>query len=201
MLNIYSQIFKLIAVQNKPLAERYHEAVQSMLPTLDWDPEEQMSVNRRGSTVHESINDLPVHAATGQQIFLPTAESRHFTRADAAKVFDERLLPADARVPHPELAVIHKEVLEQLSPEEQMKRAESRNTVMERKRNAALARQAIKDASTKKVDTGRYEYRFTEIKVDDAGKDGRGVKGVGWRYGVPLMDRSRAQHKIPQSVG
>jgi hypothetical protein len=170
-----------------------------MLPKTDWNPEEHEDEPWKRKT-HESINDLPVHAATGNQIFLPTAESRHFTRADAAKVFDDRLLPADARVPHPELAVMHKEVLEGLSEEERLKRAEARDTVKERKRNAALARQAIQEASTKKVDIGRYEYRFTEIKVDDAGKDGRGVKGVGWRYGAPLMDRSRGQHKIPSAV-
>lgn len=169
-----------------------------MVPKTDFDPETQGELKR--SPAHESINDLPVHAATGQQIFLPTAESRHFTRADAAKVFDDKLLPADARVPHPELAVMRKEVREGLTEEEQQKRAEARDAIKERKRNAALARQAIKEASTKKVDIGRYEYRFTEIKVDDAGKDGRGIKGVGWRYGVPLMDRSRGQHKIPQAV-
>ncbi len=170
-----------------------------MLPTTDWNSEEKTEDNRKKPT-HESINDLPVHAATGQQIFLPTSESRHFTRADAAKVFDEKLLPADNRVPHPELAVIHREVLEGLSVEERRKRAEARDAIAEKKRNAALARQAKKEASIKRVDTGRWEYRISEIKVDDAGKDGRGLKGTGWRYGAPLMDRSRGQHKIPQAV-
>lgn len=180
------------------MAERYHEAVQGMLPKTDWDPKEQGI--ERPKKNHESINDLPVHAATGNQIWLPTAESRHFTRADAAKVFDDKLLPADARVPHPELAVLHKEVLEGLTVEERQKRADNREAKHDKKRNAALARQAVKEASTKRVDIGRYVYQFTEIKVDDAGKDGRGVNGVGWRYGAPLMDRSRGQHKIPQTV-
>ena len=44
-------------------------------------------------TIHESINDLPVHPATTQQIFHPTSESRVFTRADAARVFEPTLLP------------------------------------------------------------------------------------------------------------
>lgn len=188
----------------KPLAQRYHDAVQSMLPKTDWaapkwDPE-QGQIAEREKPNHESINDLPVHAATGQQIFLPTSESRHFTRKDAAKVFDKKLLPADDRVPHPELTVMHKEVLEGLSEEERQKRAEARDAAAERRRNASLALQAQKEASIKRVDTGRWEYRFTEIQVDDAGKDGRGLKGTGWRYGAPLMDRSRGQHKIPQAV-
>lgn len=194
----------LINLQGKPLAQRYHDAVQSMLPKTEskapeWDPE-RGELAKREKPSHESINDLPVHVATGQQIFLPTSESRHFTRKDAAKVFDKRLLPADDRIPHPELTVMHKEVLEGLSEEERQKRAEARDATAERRRAASLARQAEIEASIKKVDTGRWEYRFTEIKVDDAGKDGRGLKGTGWRYGAPLMDRSRGQHKIPRAV-
>ncbi|KUJ09242.1 uncharacterized protein LY89DRAFT_598310 [Mollisia scopiformis] len=185
---------------NKPLMRQYHQAVMNMLPKTLWNPEETTEENRKKTKTHESINDLPVHVATGQQIFLPTSESRHFTRKDAARVFDAKLLPADDRVPHPELAVMHKEVLEELSDEERKARAEARDASEEQKRKVALARQAKKEASIKKVDIGRFEYRFSEIKVDDAGKDGRGLKGVGWRYGVPLMDRSRGQHKIPRAV-
>jgi len=198
-------VVRLLEVQKewtrigKPLAERYHEAVQSMLPKTDWNPEVKEEDNRRKAT-HESINDLPVHAATGQQIFHPTSEARHFTRADAARIFDEKLLPADQRVPHPELTILHRELLEKLTYEEKQERAKAREDKAEKKRAAAVARQAKKEASIKKVDTGRWEYRFTEIKVDDAGKDGRGLHATGWRYGVPLMDRSRGQAKIPQAV-
>ncbi len=149
---------------------------------------------------HESINDLPVHRATGQQIFHPTSESRHFTRADAAKVFDEKLLPADDRVPHPELSIMHKEIIEEIPYGERRERAAARDALAEKKRAAAAARRAKKDASVKKVDTGRWEFHFTEVNVDDACKTGRGLKGTGWRYGVPHMDRSRGQIKIPTSV-
>lgn len=38
-------------------------------------------------TYHEPINDLPVHPATGAQIFYPVPESRPFTRIDAGRVF------------------------------------------------------------------------------------------------------------------
>lgn len=38
-------------------------------------------------TYHEPINDLPVHPATGAQIFYPVPESRPFTRVDAGRVF------------------------------------------------------------------------------------------------------------------
>lgn len=176
------------------MANAYSRAVNKMLPkTLMNLPGEKVNT-------HESINDLPVHRATGQQIFHPTSESRQFTRADAAKVFDEKLLPADDRIPHPELVILHKERLEDVSQEERRERADARVALAEKKRVAAVARAVRKEAAIKKVDTGRWAFHFTEINVDDAGKTGRGHKGVGWRYGAPHMDRSRGMIKIPKSV-
>lgn len=149
---------------------------------------------------HESINDLPVHRATGQQIFHPTSESRRFTRADAAKVFDEKLLPADDRVPHPELAIMYREYLDGVPREQQEANAVARNEAAMKKMLASAARAAKKAAAVRKVDTGRWEFHFTEVNVEAAGKTGRGPQAVGWRYGAPLMDRSRGQIKIPTSV-
>lgn len=178
----------------KPLARPYAQAVMSMLPKTTWFPEDKKQ------KPHESINDLPVHKYTGLQIFHPTSESRQFTRADAAKVFHKKLLPADDRVPHPELAEMHKEYRMGLSKEERDAKQQAREDAAEKKRQLAAARQARKEAAIKRVDTGRWEFRFTDINVDDAGKDGRGYKGVGWRYGAPHMDRSRGTIKIPTSV-
>jgi hypothetical protein len=180
-------------LKGKPLARPYARAVMSMLPKTEFNPKEKV-------TPHESINNLPVHAATGQQIFHPTSESRHFTRVDAAKVFDERLLPADDRVPHPELAEMHKEFKMGLPREEREAKNKARQEAEDKRRQAAAARHARKEVAIKKVDTGRWEFRITEVNVDDAGKDGRGHKGTGWRYGVPHMDRSRGQVKIPTTV-
>jgi hypothetical protein len=163
-------------------------------------PKTSYEKNSPKHKTHESINDLPVHAATGQQIFHPTSESRQFTRADAAKVFDENLLPADDRVPHPELALMHKDFKAGMTREEIEERQRDRDEKIEKKRAAIAAKKASKLAAVKKVQTGRWEFRFTDVNVDDIGKDGRGHKGVGWRYGVPLMDRSRGQVKIPTRV-
>jgi len=144
---------------------------------------------------------LPVHASTGQQIFHPTSESRHFTRADAAKVFNKNLLPADDRIPHPELVIQHRErTRDGLTTEQRKERAKLREAEAEEKRARRAAKQAEAEANIKKVESGRWEFRFTPINADEAGKDGRGHRGVGWRYGVPLYDRSRGQIKIPQSV-
>ena len=165
-----------------------------MLPKTTFD------TDTKKLKTHESINDLPVHAATGQQIFHPTSESRQFTRADAAKVFDEHLLPADDRVPHPELALMHKDFKAGMTRDEVEERQRERDEKEAKHRAQIAAWKARKQAAIKKVETGRWEFRFTNVNVDDIGKDGRGHKGVGWRYGVPLMDRSRGQVKIPTKV-
>ena len=167
----------------------------SMLPKTPYEK------NTSKLKPHESINDLPIHAATGPQIFHPTSESRYFTRADAAKVFDDNLLPADDRVPHPELALMHKDFKAGMTRDEIEQRQRDRDEEAARKKVAFAAKRAAKIGAVKAVETKRWEFRFTDVNVDDAGKDGRGPWGVGWRYGVPLMDRSRAQVKIPTRVG
>lgn len=149
----------------------------------------------------ESINDLPVHKATTQQIFWPTAESRQFNREDAAKVFDDNLLPADARVPHPELILAAKEQIAGLGPKERAALADARAKAENEKKYAADMRKMKKEAAAVKIVEGkRWDFKFRDIKVDEAGADGRGSRGVGWRYGVPLRDRKRGEVKIPTSV-
>ena len=102
-----------------------------MLPKTPWDPE-----GKEKNKPHESINDLPVHRVTGTQIFHPTSESRHFTREDAAKVFHEKLFPADLRVPHPELAKMHKDFKAGLSLEEREERQRERDAKVELEKTA-----------------------------------------------------------------
>lgn len=53
-----------------------------MLPTTPYNPRTPNRINP-----HESINDLPVHTLTQQQLFYPTSESRPFNRVDAGRVF------------------------------------------------------------------------------------------------------------------
>lgn len=179
------------------MAIPYNEAVMGMLPKTLFLEDQRLAYGKKS---HESINDLPVHRATGSQIFYPTSESRAFTRADAAKAFSDTLLPADDRVPHPELAIIHKEVLQDLSPEVRRTRAAEREKAAQEAAEKAALAKAKEDARVKRVDVGKVEFRFTEIMVDHAGKDGRGRKGTGWRYGAPLMDRSKGHVRIPTAV-
>lgn len=166
-----------------------------MLPVTQYEPDAE---KRAKNKPHESINDLPIHPATGTQIFHPTSESRVFTRADAAKVFDDNLLPADDRVPHPELALQHKDYKSGMTAEEISDRQAERDAEIEVRRLRLEKKK--RGGSVKAIDTRRWEFRFTDINVDKAGKDGRGPHGVGWRYGMPLMDRKRSQVKIPTRV-
>ncbi len=167
-----------------------------MLPTTPFNPDLPPSA-------HESINDLPVHQATMQQIFHPTSESRVFTRKDAGRVFDEKLRPADERIPHPELIELERERLEGVPRDERIARQR------ERLRIEKEARQAKEDARRAKEEEGvtvvatpgsRWDFRFKEFRVEDVGKDGRALKGVGWRYGIPHEDRKKGQVKIPRRV-
>lgn len=150
---------------------------------------------------HESINDLPVHAATQQQIFYPTSESRHFTREHAARVFAEGLLPADLRVPHPELAETERERLAGMGPKDLKARADERSKAAYEKKVAADKRRLAREAAAVQTVPGvRWDFKFRDVSVDDAGTDGRGLRGTGWRYGVPLYDRRRGEVKIPTKV-
>ncbi|CAD6501618.1 BgTH12-01868 [Blumeria graminis f. sp. triticale] len=164
----------------------------------EMDLKNQVVEDRRRNP-HESINDLAVLKVTGPQLWHPVSESRHFTRADAAKVFDDKLQPADKRVPHPELTVMHREWLNGKSIEERTLLQIRRLKDEQQKSEQKALRRTLQQESIKKIKNQRgVVFRFQETKVDEIGKNGRGVKGVGCRYGVPNMDRSKGQVKIPQ---
>lgn len=154
---------------------------------------------------HEPINDLPVHRATLPQIFYPVAESRHFTRVDAGKVFARDLLPAEARIPHPELVQFEQLKLAGLSTSERVEVMKEKMRVEE---TAKAKRKAVwMEREAKALKTvvplngkGRAEFRFRDISVESVGKDGRGREGVGARYGMPHEDRKRGIIKIPTKV-
>ena len=165
-----------------------------MLPQTAWNP------NRKVVT-HESINDLPVHPWTRQQIFYPTSESRHFTRVDAAKVFSPNLLPADDRIPHPEMIQLERESEQQIPREERLAAIRARDEQARRDRESKEEKQKKWEAKNKRKVAGqRWDFNFTNVSVEAVGKDGRGRGGVGWRYGNPHNDRKRGIIKIPTSV-
>jgi hypothetical protein len=185
----------LTIFQGKKLAKPYARAVTEMLPV--WGNE--LLPNKRDG--FESINDLQVHRATTEQIWYPTSESRAFTREDAAKAFDDTLLPADKRIPHPELVLQAKDQKSGFNVQERKERAKQRELETLTKKLAADEKRRAKEAASVRVVEGaRWDFKFKNITVESVGKDGRGPTATGWRYGNPHNDRKRGTVKIPTRV-
>lgn len=150
---------------------------------------------------HESINDLPVHPATRQQLFYPTSESRHFTREDAAKAFSPTLLSADKRIPHPQLVQLERWNAEGLARSDRLDRFaemedKERATADEKERKKL----AWQEHTQRTVQGRRWDFKFQDISAETVGKHGRSSQGVGHRYGMPHTERKRGEIKIPTSV-
>lgn len=150
--------------------------------------------------IHEPINDLTVLPSTLPQIFWPVAESQHFTRVEAGKAFDNHLLPAEARIPHPQLYKIEKSIArgesrEQASKEEWLKIQAKDVEAYTKIQNKTKKR----EARTTTVQTPRFEFKFEAVTVNKSSV-GRFVNGIGQRYGVPPQDRKKGQIKIPTKV-
>lgn len=178
------------------MAIPYAEAVLSMLPQTPFRPGTKVAV-----TPHEPINDLPVHPRTRQQLFYPASESRQFTREDAAKAFDNNLLPADKRIPIPWLVDREKWMLQGLSREErQQKQQELDEAANKEKTEKERRKAAWEERSIRIVPGRRWDFKFQDISAEKVGKDGRDRHAVGLRYGMPHEDRKRGMVKIPTSV-
>ncbi|KAL9043766.1 MAG: hypothetical protein Q9214_003056, partial [Letrouitia sp. 1 TL-2023] len=177
--------------EGKRLATPYARAVMSMLPQT---PYNQSPTGPR--TIHESINDLPVHRATTVQLFHPVSESRQFTRTDAGHAFSSNLLPAEKRIPHPEMVELTKCAIENRGRDDIVRALREK---LEKDEEDQLRREREererKERSIKKVRTERWEFRFEDINAENAGR-----KGLGTRYGVPPQDRKKGQVKIPTRV-
>ncbi|KAK3372043.1 eukaryotic mitochondrial regulator protein-domain-containing protein [Podospora didyma] len=176
----------------KPFAKPYAKAIQGMLPIQHLGPDEP---------AFEPINDIHVHSYTMQQVFQPAAESKHFTRVDAAKAFGEHILPADEKMRIPELIQLERDLELGIEP------ADANKKFLEATRESEKAFAATKEAQLQReedrktrVESGRFEFRFERINAGAVGHDGRARGAVGWRYGVPFNDRKRGVVKIPTKV-
>ncbi|OMP83910.1 37S ribosomal protein S35, mitochondrial [Diplodia seriata] len=180
--------------EGKPMAKPYAKAVLQMLPTTRLAPQ----ITRQPD--HEPIADIRVHPATRQQLFVPVSESRRFTRTDAARAFAPDLLPAEKRIPHPDLVEVERDGLDGLGYEERIDRQKARNERHALDKTRA-ERKALERASrTSRIQGRRWDFRFHDFSVEQVGRDGRHPAGVGWRYGAPHEDRKRGQVKIPKKV-
>lgn len=149
----------------------------------------------------EPINEIHVHGYTMQQLFVPTSESREFTREDAAKAFHHTMLSADDRIPHKELVEHYQRLKEGMTPKDSRKKFVEATKLSQQRdeaRDGAVGERERKITTT--VDSDRFEFRFKKMTVDDVGRDGRSRAGVGWRYGIPFEDRKKNQIKIPTKI-
>ena len=174
--------------------------MQAMLPTTPYN-------HHLPPKPHEPINDLPVHRATTFQRFEPVSESAHFDRRDAGKVFDRDLLPADERIPHPQLVEEEKDRYDRtLENSDREKRKAERLAREIATRQAAeeafLERERRRTTVIKAADEGgeggRWEWKIRDVKITPVGKGQAG--GVGIRYGVPSEERKKGKVKIPTRV-
>ncbi|KAM0325046.1 hypothetical protein ACHAQA_007583 [Verticillium albo-atrum] len=180
--------------QGKQLAKPYSRAMLGMLPTTAYTP---------GQTQydHEPINEIDVHKLTQQQLFVPTSEARVFTREDAAEAFHRTMLPTDKRAPHTQLIELQKAKLEGVPMEASLFKFKADTKAEEdRVKEKHQKKVQLLESQTSRVDTKRFEYRFQDVNVDLVSKTGRGIKGVGVRYGVPFNDRRRGSNNVPLSV-
>ncbi|KAK3676936.1 hypothetical protein LTR78_003141 [Recurvomyces mirabilis] len=182
--------------EGKPLATAYSEAVLKMLPTTPFKPNTNNPV-----TPHEPINDLPVHPSTRPQIFYPASESRSFTCEDAAAVFDRKLLPADKRIPLPMLVDLEKWKNEGLNRAERTARQiEKDRSAREEAETKERKKLEWEERTQRTVPGRRWDFNFQDISAEKVGKDGRGRDAIGFRYGMPHIDRKAGVVKIPTSV-
>lgn len=166
-----------------------------MLPTTPLRPE------LKEPPPHESINDLPVHPSTRKQLFVSTSESRDFSRADAAKSFNPKLLPADDRIAHPELVQLQKWINAGIPRSERQQLQQQRDEAAAAKSEEAERKRLAWEKRTQVVvPSRRWDFKFQDYSAEKVGKDGRQRGAVGLRYGMPHEDRKRGQYKLPQKV-
>lgn len=116
-------------------------------------------------------------------------------------MFDRTLLPAEDRIPHPELTQMQQWINEAVPKQERQERQRAANEREANKiKEADRYRREKESREVTKAETGRSVFRFQDIKVEDVGLDGRSRKGVGARYGIPHQDRKIGQIKIPTRV-
>ncbi|KAK7742686.1 hypothetical protein SLS63_000251 [Diaporthe eres] len=176
------------------LAKVYSKAVLDMVPTHTYPEDKPIQAL-------EPINEIHVHGYTMQQLFVPTSESRHFTREDAAKAFHHTMLSPDERVPHRELVEMERRVKDGMKEKESWTQFKREAKKSEDDRDLKVLTMAEKEKkNTTTVTTGRFDFRIKSISADDVGKDGRARGGVGWRYGIPFEDRKKNQVKIPTKI-
>ena len=59
---------------------------------------------------------------------------------------------------------------------------------------------ASERGATTVVKTDRFEFRFKNVNAEQVGPEGRGRRGIGWRYGAQFDDRKKGHSSVPTRV-
>lgn len=119
---------------------------------------------------------------------------------------EQVLQPADVRIPHPHLIAFERDRIEK--PSEFRGRAKAYAARLEDEEAALATRkrrqQERADSKLTKVEPegARWQFRFrdTAVSQEGTGKDGRGTRATGKRYGTPNVERKKGTVKIPMKV-
>jgi hypothetical protein len=181
------------SAQDKVLAKPYAKAIMSFLPKTYYDEGNYQP--------HEPINEVLVHPKTTLQLFVPTSESREYTREDAAASFHETVRSVDARSPHQQLIQMERRVLKGEKRADSMEKfVEATQAEEDRLAQKIEAQRVLEEKQTTKHRSDRFEFRIKDFDSGRVGPDGKSSTGTGWRYGVPHNDRKRDAVKIPTQV-
>jgi hypothetical protein len=133
-------------------------------------------------------------------------DPRQIERVGKRDQEQEVLLPADVRIPHPQLIAMERDRI--TNPNEYLERRQQHQARMrkleevEQERKRAAEAQAERRLMKVQSEASRFEFRFQDVVVskESTGPDGRGHAAPGRRYGVPTYDRKKGQVKIPTKV-
>lgn len=133
-------------------------------------------------------------------------DPRHIERVGKGDDEHEVLLPADVRIPHPQLIAMERDRI--TNPNEYHERRQQHQQRMkkleevEQERKRSEKERAEKRLTRIDPEASRFEFRFKDVVVskETTGPDGRGHTAPGRRYGVPTYDRKKGQVKIPTKV-
>lgn len=131
---------------------------------------------------------------------------RRFEKVGKGDDEHQVLLPADARIPHPQMIALERDkVRHSMERREYMQKHQERTKQfdeMEQEQKRLGRERSEKQLTRVQPQTSRFEFRFKDVVVskETTGSDGRSHVAPGRRYGVPTYDRKKGQVKIPSKV-
>lgn len=222
--------------EGKPMAIPYSRAVQEMVPTTPLAEQGEPQPSHESINdlpVHRLTDPQIFYPVSESRQFTRVDAGRVFSAAPALEHGEEKkvnvetliapelrrfekvgkgddehqvLLPADARIPHPQLIALERDKIKySMERRESLVRYQQRlqqSDELEQERKFRAKKKAEKGLDRVKPENSRFEFRFKDAVVskETTGPDGRGHTAPGHRYGVPTYDRKKGQIKIPRRV-